>query len=131
MIWIILIVVIGLIVVATYNKKDETLKHQVDRYGGMSKKYDYLITKLTEHPKSCVKQVTRDKVIIVADGNSTKMTFTILEVYDKVQIDWLGNFNFLGNHKHKWTYPHTYPQEKMFSEISDFLEIKMKEVFNI
>ncbi len=130
MIWfIIIIVIVVLIVVATMNKKDETLKYQVDSFGGMAKKYELLISELTKHEQTKVTKVTRDTVVILWDGNSTKMNFIITEIYNKVQIDWVGNFSIYGTQKHQWTYPHTYPQDKIYSEISDFLEIKMKEVF--
>ena len=131
MIWIIIIVVIFvvLIAIATFNKKDEALKHQVDKFGGMAKKYELLISELTKYEQTKVTKVTRDTVNILWDGNSTQMSFIITEIYNKVQIDWIGNFNIYGKQKHQWTYPHTYPQDKIYSEISDFLEIKMKEVF--
>ena len=129
MIWIVIIVVIVLIVIATFNKKDEALKYQVDSFGGMAKKYELLISELTKHEQTKVTKATRDTVVILWDGNSTKMNFIITEIYNKVQIDWVGNFNIYGTQKHQWTYPHTYPQDKIYSEISEFLEIKMKEVF--
>ena len=69
MIWILLI--IGLITIFTYQKKDRTLKQQVDSYGGMGEKYKYLIDKFENQPDTEIVKISRDEVII---NNTCKST---------------------------------------------------------
>jgi len=35
----------------------------------------------------------------------------------------------LGTHKHKWSFPHNYPQEKMIEEIEEHMEWNTKQMF--
>lgn len=95
----------------------------------MAKKYEFLISKLTEEPSAKVVKVTRDQIHIQAQGQSTATNFIITETFNKTEIEWIGQMGMLGNHKHKWTYAHNYPQQKMLDEIGEYMEWKSQQMF--
>jgi hypothetical protein len=128
--WLIFIAgIVGFIIYNFMRDKDQMLKHQVDMRGGMAKKYEFLISKLTEDTTAKVVKVTRDHIHIRAVGNSTATNFFITENFSKTEIEWIGQLGMLGKHKHRWTFPHNYPQEKMLNEIGEYLEWKSKQMF--
>ena len=126
--WLIFIAgIVGFIIYNFMRDKDQMLKHQVDMRGGMAKKYEFLISKLTEDTTAKVVKVTRYHIHIRAVGNSTATNFFITENFSKTEIEWIGQLGMLGKHKHRWTFPHNYPQEKMLNEIGEYLEWKSKQ----
>ena len=128
--WLIFIAgIVGFIIYNFMRDKDQMLKHQVDVRGGMAKKYEFFISKLTEDTTAKVVKVTRDHIHIRAVGNSTATNFFITENFSKTEIEWIGQLGMLGKHKHRWTFPHNYPQEKMLNEIGEYLEWKSKQMF--
>lgn len=131
MVWIIIIVIVGYILYSFFKDRDHMLQRQVDMQGGMANKYAYLINRLTNDPSAKVVKVTRDHVHIRAVGNSTATNFFITENFNTVVIEWLGQLGLLGNHKHKWTFPHNYPQEKMIQEIEEYMEWKTNQMFGL
>lgn len=130
MFWIILIIGIVAYIIYSFSRdRNKMLQRQVDMQGGMAKKYEYLIEKLTETPGAKVVQVTRDHIHIRAAGQTTATNFLITEGFNSVEIEWVGQMAMLGTHKHRWTFPHNYPQQKMFEEIEEFMEWKLKQMF--
>jgi hypothetical protein len=128
--WLIFIIgIVGFIIYNFLHDKDQMLKHQVDMRGGMAKKYEFLISKLTEGTTAKVVKVTRDHIHIRAVGNTTATNFFITENFNKTEIEWIGQLGMLGKHKHRWTFPHNFPQEKMLNEIGEYLEWKTKQMF--
>ena len=130
MVWIIIIVVVvGIILYKFFRDRDQMLRHQVDAYGGMEKKYEHLISQLTTEQRIKVIKVTRDHLHIRAQGQMTAINFLILENFDSVEIEWVAQLGLLGTHRHKWTFIQNYPQEKMLEEMKKYLELKNKELF--
>jgi hypothetical protein len=131
MIWILLIIgIIGFVLYSFFRDKDQMLKRQVDMQGGMAKKYEFLVGKLTQEPSAKVVKVTRDQIHIRAEGQTTATNFIITETFNKTEIEWVGQMAMLGKHNHKWTYPHNYPQQKMLDEIGEYMEWKSNQMFN-
>ncbi|WP_431136939.1 hypothetical protein [Psychroserpens mesophilus] len=131
MIWILLIIgIIGFVLYNFFRDKDQMLKRQVDMQGGMAKKYEFLVGKLTQEPSAKVVKVTRDQIHIRAEGQTTATNFIITETFNKTEIEWIGQMAMLGKHNHKWTYPHNYPQQKMLDEIGEYMEWKSNQMFN-
>jgi hypothetical protein len=130
MFWILIIAaIIGYVLYQFNRDRDQMLERQVDMNGGMSKKYEYLINRLTDDPKAKVVKVTRDHIHICAAGQTTTTNFLITETFNSVQIEWVAQLGALGNHNHKWTFQHNYPQENMIQEIEKFMVWKSKEMF--
>ena len=130
MFWILLI--IGIIVYILYsfsNSRNQMLQRQVDMHGGMAKKYAYLIETLTSDPSINVVKATRYHIHIRGTGQATATNFLITESFNTVIIEWIGQMALMGTHKHKWTFPHNYPQEKMAKEIQEYLVWKAKQMF--
>jgi hypothetical protein len=130
MIWTTLIVgIVGYIIYNFFQDRDQMLQRQVDMNGGMAKKYEYLTERLASEPKAKVVKVTRDHIHIRSTGQSTATDFFITENFNSVEIEWIGQLSLLGTHKHKWTFVHNYPQEKMLNEIEEYMEWKSKQIF--
>ncbi len=130
MIWIVLIIaVVGFIMYNFFRDRDQMLKRQVDMQGGIAKKYEYLVDKLTQVPSAKVSKVTRDQILIRVEGQTTSTNFIITETFNKTEIEWVGQMAMLGTHKHKWTYPHNYPQERMIDEIGEYMAWKSNQLF--
>jgi hypothetical protein len=130
MFWTILILgIIGYILYSFTKDRDQMLKRQVDMQGGMAKKYEYLIECMTHDPNAKVVKVTRDHIHIRATGQATATNFFITESFNLVEIEWVGQMSVLGTHKHKWSFAHNYPQEKMVHEIEEYMEWKTKQMF--
>ena len=129
MLWIIVIGIIGYIAYSFLKDRDSTLKRQVDMQGGMAKKYEYLIGKMTDDPSMKVVKVTRDHINIRGTSTTSTTNFLITESFNSVVIEWIGQLSIYGTHNKKWTFVHNYPQEKMLQEIETFLKWKSKEIF--
>ena len=130
MIWVTLIIgVIGYIIYNFFQDRDHMLQRQVDMNGGMAKKYECLISRLTSESTAKVVKVTRDHIHIRSTGQSTATNFFITESLNSVEIEWVGQSALLGTHKHKWTFVHNYPQEKMLNEIEEYMQWKSKQMF--
>lgn len=130
MFWIVLIIgVVGYILYSFFRDRDHMLQRQVDMQGGMAKKYEYLIDRMTSDPSAKVVKVTRDHIHIRATGQATATNFFITESFNSVEIEWVGQMAMLGTHKHKWSFAHNYPQDKMISEIEEYMEWKSKQMF--
>jgi hypothetical protein len=130
MIWIILIIgIIGFILYSFYKDRDQMLQRQVDMQGGMAQKYEYLIDCMTSDNVARVIKVERDHIHIRATGQTTATNFLITESFNSVIIEWIGQMGMLGTHKHKWTFPHNYPQEKMMKEIEEYMLWKSNQMF--
>lgn len=130
MFWtIFIIIIVGYIIFSFVRDREEMLQRQVDMRGGMTKKYEYLIGRLAEYPGARVIKVTRDHVHIRAEGQATATNFLISENFNKVEIEWVGQLAILGTHRHKWSFPHDFPQEKMIKEMEEYMEWKANQVF--
>lgn len=130
MFWVLIIAgIIGYVIYNFSRDRDQMLERQVDMNGGMTKKYEYLINRLTNDNNAKVVRVTRDHVNICATGQTTITNFFITETFNSVQIEWVAQLGLLGNHKHKWTFEHNYPQENMIQEIEKYMVWKSKEMF--
>ena len=131
MTWVIIIIaIVGYYIFSFSRDRNKMLERQVDIKGGMAIKYEYLINRLTNYPSSRVIKLTRDHIHIRATEQHTSEDFLITEVYNSVVIEWVAQLAMMGTHKNKWTFPHNYPQEKMYSEIEEFIEWKTKQIFN-
>lgn len=128
MVWIIL-GVIACMIFFFLKDRSEMLSKQVDSRGGMLKKYEYLVSRMTNDPSAKIAKVTRDQIYIKAKGEYTSVEFLITELFDSVQIDWVSNLAFQGIHKKRWKFPHNSPQELMYKEIDDYIAKKWKEIF--
>lgn len=132
MFWIVLIIgVLGYILYNSFRHKDQVLKIQVDMQGGMAKKYEYIIDRLTKYPTAKVVKVTRDHIHIQSIDQSTITDFYITECYNSVQIKWEVRMAMLGKHNHKWSFVHNYPQDKIINEIEEYLEWNLKQMIGI
>lgn len=132
MIWVIIILaIIGIVLYFFAKDRDKMLQRQVDVYGGISKKYEYLIQHLTNYPGAKVRKVTRDSIHIEAVGQTTRTTYVILENFGIVNISWVGEMGMMGTHKQKWSFPQNYPQEKMIQEISTYMQWKSSQMFGL
>jgi hypothetical protein len=129
MLWIIIIGIIVFIIYKFLKERENMLKIQVDLHGGMAKKYEYIIEHMTNYPDAKVVKVTRDHIHILARGNSTATNYFITESFNSVEIEWVGQMAILGTHKHKWSFPHNYPQEKIVEEIEEYMDWKVKQIF--
>lgn len=129
MFWIIFIMFIGGYFAYTFNKdRDEMLNAQVDSHGGMAKKYDFLVCKLTGDVNAKVIKVTRDHIHIRYENLGTTMNFLIDELPNQVQIEWIANVGIYGKHTNKWIFEHSYPQANMIVEIEKFMDWKFKQI---
>lgn len=105
------------------------LASQVDSQGGMYKKYQYLVTHLTDHPEAKVTKVTRDQIIIQATNRYATTSFIITESFNEVRVDWIANMAALGKHNHSWSFPNNYSQEKILDTIMTYLATKRSQMF--
>ena len=131
MIWVIVVGIGIFILYSFFRDRDQMLQRQVDMQGGMAKKYACLIQRLTDDPSAKVVKVTRDHVHIRAVGQTTATSYFIMENFNNVVIEWVGQLGMLGTHKHQWSFPHNYPQDKMVDEIEEYMEWKTKQMFGI
>jgi hypothetical protein len=130
MFWIIFILcIVGYIIYSFTKDRDQMLQRQVDMQGGMAKKYEYIIEYMTNEPSAKVIKVTRDHIHIRAEGNGSATNFLITESFNSVEIEWVGQMAALGTHRHKWTFAHNFPQEKMIAQIEEYMEWKSKQMF--
>lgn len=130
MFWVILIAGIVIYVIYSFFRdRDQMLAHQVDTQGGMKRKYEVLISELTRDANARISNVTRDMVEIEYRGPTTLTTFFITENFNVVQIEWVAQLGLMGTHKHNWSFPHNYPQTKMFREITEYIEWKSQQMF--
>lgn len=130
MFWIMLIIgIIGYTLYSFSRDRDHMLQRQVDMRGGMAKKYEYLVERLTTTPSAKVVKVTRDHIHIRATGQTTASSYFITENFNSVEIEWVGQIAIFGTHKHKWSFPHNYPQEKIMAEIEEYMVWKAKQMF--
>jgi Sec-independent protein translocase protein TatA len=130
MIWIlILIIAIGLITFGTYQKKEKTLREQVDSHGGMSRKYRRLIDGFENQLDTEVVKVSRDEVVIKSSANSTDNIIKLTELYREVQITWLLSIGVSEKHKKVWEFPENYPQDKIYEELKEHIEWATNQIF--
>jgi len=61
-------------------------------------KFNELVELLTEAEANVI-TVNNDKIVIRAEIGVTTTTYTIVQNYSKVIIEWKGNLGILGNHK--------------------------------
>lgn len=131
MFWIIFtILVIGYFAYAFTKDRNKMLIMQVDSHGGMTKKYEYLIARLTNDSRARITKVTRDHVHISYIGMGTSANFYINELPNQVQIEWVADVGVYGRHTNKWFFEHTYPQANMIVEIEEFMKWKMTQISN-
>ena len=130
MFWIFVVLACGCIAYKFFQDRNQMLNQQVDIYGGIEKKYKFLVEKLLEEPNSKVVKVARDQIHITIEGNSTQTNFIITENFKKTEIFWVVKMAFLGTHKNKWTFNEDYPQYKMLSEIQDYVVWKTNQIIN-
>lgn len=97
--------------------------------GGVLKKYEYLISQLTDHPEAKIAKVTRDQIFIEARNRYATTSFTITESTNQVRIDWAANMAMLGKQAHSWTFPSNYPQDQMLEKMMNDLEKKRSQMF--
>lgn len=129
MIWIIiLLVIVGVILIVFFNDRNSMLSRQVDIHGGMTSKYKILVDYLTEYPEANIYKVTRDHIHIRAMNESAITNYFITENFNEVVIEWVGQFRNSGTFKKRWSFHHTYDQEKIIEEIISYLDWKMKEI---
>lgn len=129
MFWTILIIgVVFYILYSFFRDRDHMLRRQVDMQGGMAKKYEYLIDRMTNDPSARVVKVTRDHIHIRATEQTTETNYFITEGFNIVEIEWVGQMAMLGIHKQKWSFPHNYPQEKIIEEIGGYLVMKTNQM---
>ena len=124
-----ILVILAYLSFSGYKERNKLLEKQVDSFGGMANKYKYLIERLTAHPDAKVVKITRDHVHIRAVGNATATNYLITEMLNTVEIEWVGQMGYLGEHKKKWVFPDTYSQPLMVGEIENYMEKKSKEMF--
>lgn len=130
MFWIFFALIIVVYIIHNFLKdRDTMLQKQVDMHGGMSEKYGYLIKNLTIEPSAKVIKVTRSQVHIKAAGQSAITNYLIMENFNTVDIEWIGQTAVLGTHKHRWSFPHNYPQDKMLQEIGEYMQWKYEQIF--
>jgi hypothetical protein len=130
MVWFFIILAIVVLIIYNFiSDRDKMLKNQVDYQGGMAKKYEYLIDKLTGDGGGRVLKVTRDHIHICNQDLNTATNFFINESFNSVEVEWVANLGPLGTHKHKWSFANNYPQDKMMSEMEQFMEWKAKQMF--
>lgn len=129
MIFIILIIIVVLIYFYKfYSDRNKMLSDQVDQKGGMIEKYNILTDSLLNSYGTRIVQVKRDHIHILVDHYTTIYDFLITENFNSVEIKWIGRMDHYGEYKHKWTFPHNYPQEKMIDEIGEFLVWKTDQI---
>ena len=130
MFWTIMIVgVLGYILFSFFKERENMLKSQVDLKGGMAKKYQYLISEMTGNGNARVEKVTRDHIQIRSVSRNSITDYYISESFNSVEIRWVAQMSLMGIHKHQWTFPDNYPQDKMIQEIEEFMEWKSKQMF--
>jgi hypothetical protein len=123
---IVIIGIIGFIIYKFLHNRDKMLQKQVDIYGGMAKKYKYLIENMIKDTDFKIVRVKRDQIHMFngVTGGIAATNVIIAEDFGTVVItvvvQWAGRIGM----KKKWRFPHNYSQEKMFQEIDDYgLEI--------
>ena len=106
------------------------MQKQVEGYGGMLNKYEFLIHHLTSYPNAIIQKVQKDKIQIYIDLSIiiSTMNFYIKEGFQCVNIQWIGISKKLGKHKKSWKFPDTYSQEKMVQRINEDLNNQMDKI---
>jgi len=133
MFWIIVIIgIVGYILYSFLKDKDKMLKNQVDAYGGMAKKYEYLIRGLIDNrPNARITELKRGSITLFIPMEVTGHNYFIDELFNyTVQVEYICKSAIGEIYKYKWTFPDNYPQEKMVSEILEHLEWKFSQLSN-
>ncbi len=121
--WIIIITVVAYIIYKIGKENKEDVQTGVTDYGGMKIKYEVLVNYLTQHPSSKITKLTSDRITI----SSPTATFDLDYVAGDLEINMRAFLPILGNIKKNWKYPDGYPQEKIITEIENYLDWKMDE----
>lgn len=95
----------------------------------MKEKYKYLVQKMTDDPQARIVKLSNNHIHILLQGNVVITSYKITEKDNFIIVEWIASMWVMGTHKHKWTYEHNYPQEKIVQEMSEFIWWKTKEIF--
>lgn len=98
------------------------LREQVDKHGGMVKKYNTLIQGLSNLPNSSLTKVSRSEIHLNSSVENVLMKFEIIETFDKVVIYLITTVTGYTKQKKEWSYAPVYPQEKILEDIQTFLK---------
>jgi len=124
--WIIGIVVVCLIIYSINKDHKEDVQMHVSNYGGMQGKYGKLIDH-SELGGLHIQKMTKDSVIL----SSNSMIFSLDYIGSKLEVRMKGYMPLIGNINKNWTFPDSYPQEKMINEIDDYFDWQTNQLKKI
>ena len=124
---IILIVIILLFFAKDYYKDYK----KMERNGGIRKKYKVLIDYFIEFdPEMIVLKETNMYCFLGAQHYKGSLTFRFQHTFDKININFTMNHNYLGVHKLEWVFHENMPQEDMIYHIEREIKQYCTEKFN-
>ena len=115
--FIIILIIFGIIIFFFLKDRNKSLENQVDANRGIQNKYHLLIKFLSNHPDAKITKITRDYIKIDCVMPSTSATYEIFQNFNEVEVFWYSNLGLLGQHKLKWSFISSMPQEKMIDKI--------------
>lgn len=119
--FITIVIIFGIIIFFFLKDRDKSLQNQVDANGGIHNKYHLLIGFLSNHPNAKITKITRDYIKIDCMMQTTSATYEILQNFNEIEVFWNSNLGLMGQHKLKWSFNSTMPQEKMIAKIHEDL----------
>lgn len=126
--WLIIIGIVIYVIYRLAKNKNATSQSFAEMEGGMLRKYEYLVNRLTQASLAKVVNVTKTKIHIRAVGQATATSYYINEKRDLLEIQWVADLGVLGVHRKTWTFPHNFPQTTMIKEIEDYMQFRAKQM---
>ena len=122
--WILFIViVVGYLVFSSVHDHNKDIKTNVTSQGGMLVKYKVLIDYF-KSSKATIKKVTKNTVIITGGSSMWMLNY----IDNNLEVDLNGFLPIYGKVTKRWTFPSSYPQEKMIKEIETYLACQLNEL---
>jgi hypothetical protein len=128
---LIIIAVILFFVVIHHIDKNNMIKEQVDKQGGMVKKYNTLLNGLNSLPNSSLIKVSRSEIHLNSTISHILFQFEIIETFDRVVIYLNVSIKGYPKQRKEWSYAPVYPQEKILEDIETYLKWLLNENMNI
>ena len=123
MVWLILILgIIIYFIYSVFKNKQEILQKRASKLGNMKQRYRILIDKFLEIQNAKIISSTSDNIKIYANQDSLSINISVLEMYDKVIINFR---SFIGSYerlKKIWQLPLGFDQNLFLNKIEKELQ---------
>lgn len=117
---ILILIVFVISIISFLRDRDKSLSENVDKMGGMYKKYKHLVDTLLKDPGSKLIIEERDRLIIECNRSLTKGQYIITEMFDEVEINWTAKVGRIGNERKTWKYRQGTSQDIIIKDIRTY-----------